>query len=197
TLLTIPYEIRHMIYLEIPYLKMDQPLVYCTSVFNGRKHHPLSGICRQIRAEASEIYYSSNTWLIKTEYKMFYDGFVKWIKSLDRYSVQALRFLHLSLRGPLFYKSRARPHIHDLELERKFSRAKYSYTTYSIDLSEKYENGKVEIVSCLGGREVAVTLKKILEVHVKGLWEKKAKGEMRAKDVKRVVDEMLEICGWW
>lgn len=195
TLLTLPPEIRRMIYQHIPYITNRQPLIYCLSIFKNRKQHPLAAICRLIRSETLELYYSSNTWLIKLEYRDFYDSFVSWISSLDDASANALRLLRVSVRGSMF----AKPMIYgpDGYLVENTDKGAYGYATFAIDLSEKFKFGKVEVLACDGPKSAALEAKVALEGITKDLWEKKGCSQLRSSDIKLAMDTFLSFTGWW
>lgn len=195
TLLTLPPEIRRLIYQHIPYITNRQPLIYCLSIFKNRKQHPLAAICRVIRSEALELYYSSNTWLVKLEYRDFYDSFASWILGLDDSSANALRLLRVSVRGALF----AKPMIYgpDGFLVKNDSRGAYGYATFGVDLSEKYAGGRVEVLACDGPAAAGAQGKVALEGIVRGLWERKGRGKLRGRDVKEAMDTFLSFTGWW
>ncbi|EOD43583.1 hypothetical protein UCRNP2_9739 [Neofusicoccum parvum UCRNP2] len=195
TLLTLPPEIRRMIYQHIPYITNRQPLIYCLSIFKDRKQHPLAAICRLVRSESLELYYSSNTWLIKLEYRDFYDSFVSWISSLDDASANALRLLRVSVRGALFAKSMI--YGPDGYLVKNTDKGAYGYATFSVELSEKFKFGKVEVLSCDGPTSAGLEGKVALEAIIKGLWEKKSRGQVRGSDIKEAMDTFLSFTGWW
>ncbi|KAL1652141.1 hypothetical protein SLS58_000266 [Diplodia intermedia] len=195
TLLTLPPEIRRMIYQHIPYITNRQPLIYCLSIFKNRKQHPLAAICRLVRSEALELYYSSNTWMVKLEYRDFYDSFVSWISSLDDASANALRLLRVSVRGSMF----AKPMIYgpDGSLVENTDKGAYGYATFAVDLSEKFKFGKVEVLACDGPKAAGLKGKKALEDLTKDLWEKKGRGQLRSSDLKKAMDTFLSFTGWW
>ncbi|KAK7609231.1 hypothetical protein JOL62DRAFT_179836 [Phyllosticta paracitricarpa] len=225
TLLTLPPEIRRLIYQHIPDLINQQPLIYCLSLFRNRRQHSLGSICRLMRAEALEMYYSSNTWLIKLEYRDFYDSFKSWVGSLDAASANSLRQLRVSVRSTTFARGlrwhvapggtaaavgvlpdilpMSSPqhqgyHQYLLPHERASAAgASYGYATFGVDLSERWADGRVEVLACdgcpLAGREA----KMVLEGIVKGLWEKRRRGEMRGVDLKEAMDRFLDYNGWW
>lgn len=195
TLLTLPPEIRRMIYQYIPYITNRQPLIYCLSIFKNRKQHPLAAICRLVRSEALELYYSSNTWLVKLEYRDFYDSFASWISSLDDASANALRLLRVSVRGPMF----AKPMIYgpDGYLIENRDKGAYGYATFAVDLSEKFRRGRVEVLACDGPKSAGLEGKMVLEGIVGQLWEKKGRGQLRGADVKEAMDRFLSYTGWW
>ncbi|OJD40334.1 uncharacterized protein BKCO1_1000218 [Diplodia corticola] len=195
TLLTLPPEIRRMIYQHIPYITNRQPLIYCLSIFKNRKQHPLAAICRLVRSEALELYYSSNTWMVKLEYRDFYDSFVSWISSLDDPSANALRLLRVSVRGSMFAKSMI--YGPDGYLVENVDKGAYGYATFAVDLSEKFKFGKVELLACDGPKSAGLEGKVALEGIAKVLWEKKGRGQLRGSDVKKAMDTFLSFTGWW
>ncbi|KAK7538137.1 uncharacterized protein J3D65DRAFT_316895 [Phyllosticta citribraziliensis] len=229
TLLTLPPEIRRLIYQHIPHLTNSQPLIYCLSLFRNRRQHPLAGICRLMRAEALEMYYSSNTWLVKLEYRDFYDSFKSWVASLDAPCANALRQLRVSVRGVAFARGmrwdvshalgsngaagygvlpdiipmppqqQAGQHqYHLLPSERASAAgAAYGYATFGVDLSERWANGRVEVLACDGSKYAGLEAKMVLEGIVKGLWEKRRRGEMRGVDLNEAMDRFLDFTGWW
>ncbi|EKG13481.1 hypothetical protein MPH_09390 [Macrophomina phaseolina MS6] len=184
-----------MIYQHIPHLTNRQPLIYCLSIFKNRKQHPLAAICRLVRAEALDVYYSSNTWLVKLEYRDFYDSFASWILGLDDASANALRLLRVSVRGAMFAKEWI--YGPDGFLVRNEEKGRYGYATYAVDLSEKWAGGRVEVLACDGPAAAGLEGKVALEGVVRGLWEKKGRGQLKGSDVKEAMDAFLSYTGWW
>ncbi|KAK8191831.1 hypothetical protein IWZ00DRAFT_544955 [Phyllosticta capitalensis] len=223
TLLTLPPEIRRLIYQHIPHLTNQQPLIYCLSLFRNRRQHPLAGICRLMRSEALDMYYSSNTWLIKLEYRDFYDSFKSWVASLDAPCANSLRQLRVSVRGaafarggfggggggfgvlpdvfPMILPQHAQQQQHNYHLlpsERAANAgAAYGYATFSFDLSERWIDGRVQVLACDGSKYAGLEAKMVLEGIVKTLWEKRRRGEMRGADLKEAMDRFLDFTGWW
>lgn len=69
--------------------------------------------------------------------------------------------------------------------------------SYRVDLSEKWEGGKVEIVRCDGSMEAGECGRVYLEGLVRGLWEKRGRNQLRRSDWVEMVERFLEWTGWW
>ncbi|KAF2083916.1 hypothetical protein K490DRAFT_69309 [Saccharata proteae CBS 121410] len=214
TLLTLPPEIRHLIYLQLPYMQNSQPLIYGLSIFKDRKQHPLASICRQIRAEALALFYSTNTWLISLEHKDFYDAFVRWITALPDPHANALRLLKVRVLGRAFSRPRQQredvfawpltgalatvlPAVQPTQRRDDLETAAYGCATFSVDLSERWLGGKVKLVSCDGPWDVGLLAEKRLSEVVYDLWRKKKEGRMTGREVKDGMETFLTYTGWW
>ncbi|KAF2268759.1 hypothetical protein CC78DRAFT_529736 [Lojkania enalia] len=209
TLLTLPPELRHQIYLHLPDLVLPYPLIYCLSTFADKKQHPLASVSRQIRSEAQAIFYSYNTWILKLEFKIMYDVFQSWIVGLGDGAAH-LRIVHIAVRGSLFKPRTSHPpslgpngHLMALAGNNALPAPVEEYcppdgdASFKIDLSEKYNGGKVELLRNDGTREAGEKAKAFLEKLVEGLWEKRRVGMLNGQDWVDMVDRFLSFAGWW
>lgn len=213
TLLTLPPEIRRQIYLNLPGLVLHYPLIYCLSTFNNNLQHPLASVSRQIRSEALAMIYSYNRWIVKLEFKMMYEAFRDWIIRLGD-GAGLLRLVTIAVRGRLFKPQRSHstalaqvqqnlqvapvpgmPPPYNLVVEQ------YSPpdgdASFSIDLSEKYPGGKVQLVRNDGTKEAGAQATAYLATKVSTLWEKRQQGTLNGQDWVNMVDDFLSFAGWW
>ncbi|KAF1966030.1 hypothetical protein BU23DRAFT_545085 [Bimuria novae-zelandiae CBS 107.79] len=219
TLLTLPPELRHQIYLHLPDLVLPYPLIYCLSTFNNNMQHPLASVSRLIRQEALAIFYSYNTWIIKLEFKMMYEAFQDWIIRLGD-GAGMLRLVTIAVRGKLF-KPRTSHASHSIAGVNgnangnangqvpllpgmpAYALVVEQYSppdgdaSFSIDLSEKYTGGKVVLVRNDGTKEAGEQAAAWLQKNVAGIWEKRQVGTLNGQDWVDFVDEFLAFAGWW
>ena len=208
TLLTLPPEIRHQIYRHLPDLVLSHPLIYCLSTFANNMQHPLASVSRLIRSEALAIFYSYNTWIIKLEFKIMYDAFQDWIIRLGD-GAASLRLVTIAVRGSLF-KPRT-SHLPSIigtngQLALPNASAGPAQSVYhppdgdasfSIDLSEKWAGGRVEVMRNDGTKEAGEKARAYLQKLVSGLWEKRRSGGLNGQDWVDMVDSFLSFTGWW
>lgn len=69
--------------------------------------------------------------------------------------------------------------------------------SFRIDLSERFEGGKVELYRYDGSREAAEEGRQELQRLVKSVWEKRCKGQLRGRDWVELVETFLGWSGWW
>ncbi|KAF2188216.1 hypothetical protein K469DRAFT_660813 [Zopfia rhizophila CBS 207.26] len=206
TLLTLPPEIRHQIYLLLGDLILPYPLIYCLSTFPNKKQHPLASVSRLIRSEALAIFYGYNMWIIKLEYKIMYDAFKDWIERLGD-GAGCLRMVTIAVRGACF-KPRT---YHSSSINANWALANVGAAgvvieeyhppdgdaSFRIDLSEKFAGGKVEVVRNDGTWEAGESARVCLQGLVWPLWEKRGQGLLTGKDWTDMVDQFLTYTGWW
>lgn len=205
TLLTLPPELRQQIYLSLPDLVLSHPLIYCLSTFNNAMQHPLASVSRLVRAEALAIFYSYNTWTIKLEFKMMYEAFRDWIIRVGD-GAGLFRLVTIAVRGKLFKPGTSHPPSADQNGAGQlalvpgmppYARVVEQYcppdgdACFSIDLSEKYAGGKVEIVRNDGTGEAGRKAVVWLRGGVRGLWEKRRAGTLNGQDWVDFVDAFL------
>ncbi|KAJ4301568.1 hypothetical protein N0V90_003661 [Kalmusia sp. IMI 367209] len=208
TLLTLPPELRHQIYLRLPDLVLPYPLIYCLSTFNNSMQHPLASVSRKIRSEALAIFYSYNTWIIKLEFKMMYEAFQDWIIRLGN-GAGLLRLVTIAVRGKLF-KPRTSHNTVGTNGQVALVPGMPAYAlvveqysppdgdaSFSIDLSEKYNGGKVQLVRNNGTQEAGENATSYLAKKVAVLWEKRQMGTLNGQDWVNMVDDFLTFAGWW
>ncbi|KAL1593268.1 hypothetical protein SLS60_010876 [Paraconiothyrium brasiliense] len=208
TFLTLPPELRHQIYLRLPDLVLSHPLIYCLSTFNNDMQHPLASVSRLVRAEALAIFYSYNTWTIKLEFKMMYEAFRDWIIRLGD-GAGLLRLVTIAVRGKLFKPgtSHAREEA-DANVALVPGMPAYALVVeqycppdgdacFSIDLSEKYAGGKVDVVRNDGTKAAAEMAVGWLQKSVAGLWERRRAGTLNGQDWVDFVDAFLAFAGGW
>ncbi|KAF2467593.1 uncharacterized protein BDR25DRAFT_233864 [Lindgomyces ingoldianus] len=212
TFLTLPPELRHQIYLHLPDLILPHPLIYCLSTFANKKQHPLASVSQLVRSEALAIFYSYNTWIIKLEYKIMYDAFQDWIIRLGS-GACSLRLVNIAVRGALF-KPRT-SHSSSITMGALIGAnvnapinggivpvvEEYhppdGDASFGIDLSEKWEGGKVELLRNDGTKDAGEKARLYLQKLVTGLWEKRARGTLNGQDWVDLVDQFLGFTGWW
>jgi hypothetical protein len=208
TFLTLPPEIRRMIYGHLPDLVIHYPLIYCTSTFANGNQHALASVCRLVRSEALAMFCSYNVWIIKLEFKMMYEAFQEWIIRLDE-GAGSLRIVHVAVRGTLFkHRSPRRYSVADgapvpmpnLPPALIASTDKYSPpdgdASFRIDLSERWTNGKVDVLRNDGTKEAGEEARAYLAGIVRGLWEKRRAGTLNGQDWVNLVDRFLAKVGW-
>lgn len=209
TLLTLPPEIRHQIYRQCEELVFKQPLLYCIATAFDKIQHPLAAVSRQVRSEALAIFYSYNTWTVKVEFRMMYEGFQHWIIRLGD-GAGALRLVDLSVRGTLFKPKRTHtqsvllhgqliqitPGVAPNGREELYSPPDGD-ASFKIDLSEKYVGGKVTLVRNDGTKEAGEQGRAHLTTMVAGLWEKRRAGTLNGQDWVTTVDSFIGYIGGW
>lgn len=209
TLCTLPPELRHQIYLNLPDLVLPYPLIYCLSTFANKKQHPLASVSQLIRAEALAIFYSYNTWIIKLEFKMMYDAFQDWIIRLGD-GAGVLRKVNIAVRGSLFKPRTSHPSSNLGALNPAMNgagtpamRAVFEEyhppdgdASFNIDLSEKWAGGRVEVLRNDGTKDAGEKARKQLVKLVDGLWEKRRAGMLNGQDWVNMVDQFLSFVGW-
>lgn len=216
TFLTLPPEIRYQIYRLDTDLVKSNPLCYCLENAGSKIQHPFASVSTQIRREALAIFYSYNTWAIKTEYKMFYEAFQDWIIRLGD-GAGLLRLVTLSVRGKLFKPVKTHPQsvvvngqvviIHTGHapaggmgvLPSPTREEMYSppdgEASFMIDLSEKYAGGRVQLTRNDGTAAAGENGRVHLEKMVAGLWEKRRDGSLNGQDWISLVDSFLSFVG--
>lgn len=216
TFLNLPPEIRYQIYRLDTDLVKPNPLCYCLENAGSKIQHPFASVSTQIRREALAIFYSYNTWAIKTEYKMFYEAFQDWIIRLGD-GAGLLRLVTLSVRGRLFKPVKTHPQsvvvngqiviIHTGHppadgvgmLPSPTRVDMYSppdgEASFSIDLSEKYAGGWVRLTRNDGTADAGEKGRAQLEKMVQGLWEKRRDGSLNGQDWISLVDGFLAFVG--
>ena len=218
TFLTLPPEIRYQIYRLDTDLVKSKPLCYCLENAGSKIQHPFASVSTQIRREALAIFYSYNTWAIKTEYKMFYEAFQDWIIRLGD-GAGLLRLVTLSVRGKLFKPVKTHPQsvvvngqvvvIHTGlvpqglvgmgVLPSPTREEMYSppdgEASFSIDLSEKYAGGRVQLTRNDGTEDAGEKGRVHLEKMVHSLWEKRRDGTLNGQDWISLVDGFLCFVG--
>ena len=209
TLLTLPPEIRHQIYRHCEELVFKQPLLYCIATAFDKIQHPLAAVSRQVRSEALAIFYSYNTWTVKVEFRMMYEGFQHWIIRLGD-GAGSLRLVDLSVRGTLFKPKRTHtqsvllhgqliqitPGVASNGREELYSPPDGD-ASFKIDLSEKYVGGKVKLVRNDGTKEAGEQGRAQLAKMVEGLWEKRRAGTLNGQDWVTMVDNFITFIGGW
>jgi hypothetical protein len=214
TFLTLPPEIRYQIYRLDTDLVKSNPLCYCLENAGSKIQHPFASVSRQIRTEALSIFYSYNTWAIKTEYKMFYEAFQDWIIRLGD-GAGLLRLVTLSVRGKLFKPGKTHQRsvvvngqvvvIHtghapqggvlpNVEREEMYSPPD-GEASFSIDLSEKYAGGRVQLLRNDGTDVAGEKARAHLEKMVECIWEKRRAGSLNGQDWISLVDGFLNFVG--
>lgn len=216
TFLTLPPEIRYQIYRLDTDLVKTTPLCYCLENAGSKIQHPFASVSTQIRREALAIFYSYNTWAIKTEYKMFYEAFQDWIIRLGDGAGQ-LRLVTLSVRGKLFKPVKTHPQsvvvngqvlvIHNGHppaggmgvLPSPTREEMYSppdgEASFMIDLSEKFAGGRVLLTRNDGTSEAGEKGRLKLEEMVTHVWEKRRNGILNGQDWISLVDGFLSFVG--
>ncbi|KAL5113452.1 hypothetical protein ACEQ8H_008665 [Pleosporales sp. CAS-2024a] len=209
TLLTLPPEIRHHIYRHCDELVFAHPLLYCITTAFDKIQHPLAAVSRQVRAEALAIFYSYNTWTVKVEFAIMYEGFQHWIIRLG-HGAASLRRVHLSVRGTLF-KPRT-PHPQSVLVHGQLmhippglvaNATQHLYApldgdaSFDMDLSEKYPGGAVQLVRNDGTADAGETARAHLAKLVQGLWEKRRAGTLNGQDWVTTVDKFITFIGGW
>jgi hypothetical protein len=209
TLLTLPPEIRHQIYRNCEELVFKQPLLYCIATAFNKIQHPLASVSRQVRSEALAIFYSYNTWIVKVEFRMMYEGFQHWIIRLGE-GAGSLRLVDLSVRGTLFKPKRT--HVQSVLVHGQLVQITPGVAThgreelysppdgdasFKIDLSEKHIGGKVQLVRNDGTKEAGEKGRAQLARMVVGLWEKRRAGTLNGQDWVTMVDDFLTFIGGW
>jgi hypothetical protein len=209
TLLTLPPEIRHHIYRNCEELVFKQPLLYCIATAFDKIQHPLACVSRQVRSEALAIFYSYNTWTVKVEFRMMYEGFQHWIIRLGE-GAGSLRRVDFSVRGTLFKPKRTHtqsvlvhgqliqitPGVAANGREELYSPPDGD-ASFKIDLSEKHPGGKVELVRNDGTKEAGETGRQQLANMVEGLWEKRRARTLNGQDWVNMVDNFITFIGGW
>jgi hypothetical protein len=209
TLLTLPPEIRHHIYRHCEELVFKQPLLYCIATAFNKIQHPLASVSRQVRSEALAIFYSHNTWTVKVEFRMMYEGFQHWIIRVGD-GAGALRLVDLCVRGTLFKPKRAHTQsvlLHGQLVQvtpgvasngrEQFYSPPDGDASFKIDLSEKYQGGKVQLVRNDGTKEAGEQGRAQLAKMVEGLWEKRRAGTLNGQDWVTMVDDFITYIGGW
>jgi hypothetical protein len=212
TLLTLPPEIRHQIYRHCEELVFKKPLLYCIATAFDKIQHPLAAVSRQVRSEALAIFYSYNTWTVKVEFRMMYEGFQHWIIRLGD-GAGSLRLVDLSVRGTLFKPKRS--HTQSVMLNGQLIQVTPSVAgiapsareqlysppdgdaSFKIDLSEKHVGGKVQLVRNDGTKEAGDQGRQQLAKVVEGLWEKRQAGTLNGQDWVTMVDNFITYIGGW
>ncbi|KAF9694414.1 hypothetical protein EKO04_007384 [Ascochyta lentis] len=215
TFLTLPPEIRYQIYRLDTDLVKSKPLCYCLENAGSKIQHPFASVSTQIRREALAIFYSYNTWAIKTEYKMFYEAFQDWIIRLGD-GAGMLRLVTLSVRGKLFKPVKTHPQsvvvngqivvIHTGHaptvggvLPSPTREEMYSppdgEASFMIDLSEKFAGGRVQLTRNDGTESAGEKGRVQLEKMVASLWEKRRDGKLNGQDWISLVDGFLSFVG--
>ena len=215
TFLTLPPEIRYQIYRLDTDLVKSKPLCYCLENAGSKIQHPFASVSVQIRREALAIFYSYNTWAIKTEYKMFYEAFQDWVIRLGD-GAGLLRLVTLSVRGKLFKPMKTHSQsvivngqvvvIHAGQasigggvLPSPTREEMYSppdgEARFMIDLSEKYAGGRVQILRNDGTEGAGEKGRARLEKMVESLWEKRRDGTLDGQDWINLVDGFLSFVG--
>lgn len=216
TFLTLPPEIRYQIYRLDTDLVKTTPLCYCLENAGSKIQHPFASVSTQVRHEALAIFYSYNTWAIKTEYKMFYEAFQDWIIRLGDGAGQ-LRLVTLSVRGKLFKPVKTHPQsvvvngqvliIHNGHppaggmgvLPSPTREEMYSppdgEASFMIDLSEKFAGGRVLLTRNDGTNEAGEKGRLKLEEMVAHVWEKRRIGMLNGQDWISLVDGFLGFVG--
>lgn len=209
TLLNLPLEIRTQIYRNCEELVFKQPLLYCIATAFDKIQHPLASVSRQVRAEALAIFYSYNTWTIKVEFRMMYEGFQHWIIRLGD-GAGSLRLVDFSVRGTLFKPKRT--HTQSVLLHGQLIQVTPGVATngrdelysppdgdasFKIDLSEKYQGGKVQLLRNDGTPEAGEKGRQQLTKMVEGLWEKRRAGTLNGQDWVNMVDGFITFIGGW
>jgi hypothetical protein len=216
TFLTLPPELRHQIYRLDTDLVKTTPLCYCLENAGSKIQHPFASVSTQIRREALAIFYSYNTWAIKTEYKMFYEAFQDWIIRLGDGAGQ-LRLVTLSVRGKLFKPVKTHPQsvvvngqvliIHNGHppaggmgvLPSPTREEMYSppdgEASFMIDLSEKFAGGSVLLTRNDGTSEAGEKGRLKLEEMIAQVWEKRRDGTLNGQDWISLVDGFLSFVG--
>lgn len=216
TFLTLPPEIRYQIYRLDTDLVKSNPLCYCLENAGSKIQHPFASVSTQIRREALAIFYSYNTWAIKTEYSMFYEAFQDWIIRLGDGAAH-LRLVTLSVRGKLFKPVRTHPQsvvvngqvviIHTGHppaggvgvLPSPTRDDLYSppdgEASFMVDLSEKYTGGRVLLTRNDGTSSAGEKGRAKLQEMVAGLWEKRRNGSLNGQDWITLVDGFLGFVG--
>ncbi|PSN62065.1 hypothetical protein BS50DRAFT_503159 [Corynespora cassiicola Philippines] len=208
TLMSLPPELRHEIYRNVPDLISPCPLIYCLSTFANKKQHPLASVSRLIRSESLAIFYSYNTWVIKLEFKMMYEAFQDWIIRLGD-GAGSLRLVTVAVRGSLFKPMTSHassinmngqmvnlPGVPGLAPVEEYHPPDGD-ASFRIDLSEKYLGGKVEVERNDGTPEAGEKARVHLAKLVEGLWEKRRAGTLNGQDWVNMVDQFLAFTGWW
>ena len=201
TFLTLPPEIRHKIYPYCDRLVYNKPLLYCIATAFDKIQHPLASVSCQIRQEALAIFYGQNVWIIKVEFRMMYDSFQSWIIRLGD-GAGHLRRVELSVRGTMFAPVK-RPTPNAAAYGYHVPTLTKSYyppdgeASFRIDLSEKYTNGRVQLVRNDGTREKGEVARLWLETMVEGLWEKRKAGILNGQDWVTTVDTFITFIGGW
>lgn len=209
TLLSLPLEIRTQIYRNCEELVFKQPLLYCIATAFDKIQHPLASVSRQVRAEALAIFYSYNTWTIKVEFRMMYEGFQHWIIRLGE-GAGSLRLVDFSVRGTLFKPKRT--HTQSVLLHGQLIQVTPGAATngrdemysppdgdasFKIDLSEKYPGGRVQLLRNDGTPEAGEKGRAELGRMVEGLWEKRKTGTLNGQDWVNMVDRFITFIGGW
>lgn len=216
TFLTLPPEIRYQIYRLDTDLVKPNPLCYCLENAGSKIQHPFASVSTQIRREALAIFYSYNTWAIKTEYKMFYEAFQDWIIRLGD-GTGLLRLVTLSVRGKLFKPVKTHPQsvvvngqvviIHTGNpppggmgvLPSPTREEMYSppdgEASFMIDLSEKYAGGLVQLTRNDGTPDAGEKGRAQLQKMIAPLWEKRRNGTLNGQDWISLVDGFLGFVG--
>ncbi|KAH7068760.1 hypothetical protein BKA63DRAFT_520055 [Paraphoma chrysanthemicola] len=209
TFLTLPPEIRHHIYRHCEELVFKQPLLYCIATAFDKIQHPLASVSRQVRSEALAIFYSYNTWTVKVEFRMMYEGFQHWIIRLGD-GAGSLRLVDLSVRGTLFKPKRA--HTQSILMGGQLIQITPGVATngreelysppdgdasFKIDLSEKNVGGKVCLMRNDGTKEAGEKGRTQLAKMVEGLWEKRRAGTLNGQDWVNTVDDFITFIGGW
>ena len=213
TLLTLPPEIRLQIYGHL-YEKLifQKPLLYCIATAFDKIQHPLAAVSRQVRSEALAIFYSNNTWTVKVEFRMMYEGFQHWIIRLGD-GAGSLRLVDLSVRGTLFKPEHS--HTQSVLLHGQvvpvahgvpFALMGERTTTYSppdgdasfkIDLSEKWAGGNVRLMRNDGTKQAGEVGRARLASMVEALWEKRRNRKLNGQDWVTMVDSFITFIGGW
>ncbi|KAF1993232.1 hypothetical protein P154DRAFT_450740 [Amniculicola lignicola CBS 123094] len=214
---TLPPEIRSQIYLELGDLVLSYPLIYCLSTFANRKQHPLAAVSRLIRDESLAIFYSYNTWIIKLEFRLMYESFQDWIIQLGD-NACSLRLVTIAVRGRLFKPKTTHTAMgagmgigmgmamiggamagvpHQLVSRVEGYSPPDGDASFRIDLSEKYNGGRVTVDRNDGTMEAGEEARGKLEGLVRPLWEKRKAGTLNGQDWVNMVDAFLRVVGWW
>ncbi|KAF1919653.1 hypothetical protein BDU57DRAFT_423833, partial [Ampelomyces quisqualis] len=207
TFLTLPPEIRHQIYRNCDELVFRHPLLYCIATAFDKIQHPLASVSRQVRSEALAIFYSYNTWTVKVEFKMMYQGFQHWIIRLGD-GAGSLRLVDLSVRGTLFKPQRT--HTQSVLVHGQLIQITPGVVTngrqelysppdgdasFKIDLSEKHPGGKVQLVRNDGTKDAGEKGREYLAKMVEVLWEKRRDGSLNGQDWVTMVDRFINFIG--
>lgn len=206
TLLTLPPELRHQIYRQLPDLVLPYPLIYCLSTFAHNMQHPLASVSRLVRAEALAIFYSYNTWTIKLEFRLMYEAFHDWIIRLGD-GARLLRLVTIAVRGRLFKPRTTHASVSSATnaaaTQPGSVPAVEEYhppdgdASFRIDLSEKFPGGRVELVRNEGTPLAGEQARTHLAGMVARLWERRRAGVLNGQDWVDMVDDFLAFTGWW
>jgi hypothetical protein len=140
---------------------------------------------------------------------MMYEGFQCWIIRVGD-GAGALRLVDLCVRGTLFKPKRAHTQsvlLHGQLIQvtpgvasngrEQFYSPPDGDASFKIDLSEKYQGGKVQLVRNDGTAEAGEQGRAQLSKMVEGLWEKRMAGTLNGQDWVTMVDDFITYIGGW